>query len=99
MATIWVYADVAPDGTTSVAPELLTKARSIADDVAAVALGPGASGAVAALGDHGASTVYASDDVVFADHPGRPAAFVLAGLLDEHQPDLVLFPGTYEARD
>jgi electron transfer flavoprotein alpha subunit len=99
MATIWVYADVAPDGTTSVAPELLTKARSIADDIAAVALGPGASGAAAVLGEHGASTVYVSDDAVFADHPGRPAAFVLSGLLAEHRPDLVLFPGTYDARE
>ncbi len=99
MPTIWVFADVAPDGSTSAAPELLTKARSLGADLAAVALGPGATQAAGALGAHGASTVYASDDAVFAEHPGRPAAFVLAGLIEEHRPDLVLFPGTYDARD
>jgi electron transfer flavoprotein alpha subunit len=99
MTTIWVYADVASEGTTSIAPELLTKARSIADDVAAVALGPGASQVAPALGEYGATTVYVNDDTVFADHPGRPSAFVLTGLIQEHSPDLVLFPGTYEARD
>jgi electron transfer flavoprotein alpha subunit len=99
MPTIWIYADVASDGSTSAALELLTKARTLGAELAAVALGPGATQAAGALGAHGASTVYASDAEVFAEHPGRPAAFVLAGLLEEHRPDLVLFPGTYDARD
>ena len=99
MATIWIYADVAPDGSTSAALELLTKARSLGADLAAVALGPGATQVAGVLGEHGAATVYASDDPVFAEHPGRPAAHVLTGLIEEHHPDLVLFPGTYDARD
>ncbi|MGE5226295.1 MAG: electron transfer flavoprotein subunit alpha/FixB family protein [Planctomycetaceae bacterium] len=99
MAAIWIFADVAPDGATSAALELLTKARSLGADLGAVALGPGATQAAEALGAYGAATVYASDDPVFAEHPGRPAAHVLTGLLEEHHPDLVLFPGTYDARD
>jgi electron transfer flavoprotein alpha subunit len=99
MPTIWVYADVGPEGASSSALELLTKARSLEARVEAVALGPGAGGAAAALGAHGAERVYASDAAVFADHAGRPAAHVLASLVEEHKPDLVLFSTSYDARD
>jgi electron transfer flavoprotein alpha subunit len=77
----------------------LTKVRSLGDDIAAVALGPGATAAAGELGAHGAAHVYASDDQVFADHPGRPAAHVLTALIEEHRPAFVLFPSTYDARD
>src|SRR5207247_4384610 len=46
-----------------------------------------------------ASTVYASDAPVFADHPGRPAAHALARLVAEGAPDVVLFAQTYDSRD
>ncbi|HET9671807.1 MAG TPA: electron transfer flavoprotein subunit alpha/FixB family protein [Actinomycetota bacterium] len=96
---VWVYVDVTPDGPAPSALELLTRARDLGDDVAAVALGPGAKGAAAALGEHGASTVFASDDEVFAKHLAQPAAHALAALVEEHQPDLILFGASYDARD
>ncbi|MCA1726583.1 MAG: electron transfer flavoprotein subunit alpha/FixB family protein [Actinobacteria bacterium] len=101
MAKIWVYADVAPDGTVnSGALELLTKARSVdGAEVAAVALGPGATQAAEKLGEYGASTVYAGDDSVFTDFVAQPAAHALAELIKEHQPNLVLFALTYDSRD
>ncbi len=97
---IWVYAEVGPEG--SVAPatlELLTKARSLAADVAAVALGPGAAAAAELLGAYGAATVFASDDAVYADHPGEPAAYTLGLIAREHEPDLILFGPSYDSRD
>jgi electron transfer flavoprotein alpha subunit len=99
MGATWVYAEVTPEGAHPGALELLTKARSLGGDVAAVALGPGATVAAEELGAHGAATVYAGDDQVFADQPGRPAAHTLKRLIDEHAPSLVLFAGTYEGRD
>ena len=99
MATVWVYAEVTPEGPSSTALELLTKARSLGDDVAAVALGPGATAAAPALGEHGAKTVYASDDAVYADALGQPAAHALDALVEQHHPDLVLFSTSYDARD
>lgn len=99
MATVWVYAQVSPEGVHPSALELLTKARALGDRVEAVALGPGATAAAGPLGAHGAARVFASDDEVFADHPGRPAAHVLASLVEEHRPAIVLFATTYEARD
>ena len=99
MTTVWVYAEVRPEGPNPTALELLTKARSIGDEVAAVALGPGATMAAPALGDHGAATVFASDDQVYADTLGQPAAHALHGLIQDHAPDLVLFSTSYDARD
>jgi electron transfer flavoprotein alpha subunit len=98
---VWVYADVGEGGTVnSGALELLTKARSLdGAEVSAVALGPGATEAAAKLGEHGAATVYASDDAVYADHLAQPAAHALHGLIQEHQPNLVLFGLTYPSRD
>ena len=100
MRSVWVYAEVAPGGRVGPAAlELLTKARTLAGDVGAVALGPGASAAAETLGAHGASTVFASEDPLYADHPAEPAAHVLAGLAREHHPDLILFGPSYDSRD
>jgi electron transfer flavoprotein alpha subunit len=99
MAKVWVYAEVAAQGASPSALELLTKARSLGDTVEAVALGPGASASASALGEHGAQTVYWSDDAVYADFLGQPAANALAELVAEHDPQLILFPMSYDARD
>ncbi len=101
MATVWVYADVSADGTPDAAAlEILTKARSLgADAVEAVALGPGATQAAEALGAHGASTVYASDDAAYGDFLSEPAAVAMESLIKEHSPNLVLFATSYASRD
>jgi electron transfer flavoprotein alpha subunit len=96
---VWVWADVTPDGPAPSALELLTKARDLGDEVAAVALGPGAKMSADTLGEHGAQTVYASDDEVFSAHLAQPAVHALVGLIEEHRPDLMLFPASYDARD
>ena len=99
MTTVWVYAEVRPEGPSPAALELLTKAREIGDEVAAVALGPGATESAPALGEHGASTVYVSDDPVYAETLGQPAAHALAELAEAHDPALILFSTSYDARD
>ncbi len=99
MTTVWVYAEIRPEGPSPSALELLTKARTIGDEVAAVALGPGARAAANTLGEHGAARVYASDEQVYADTLGLPAAHTLHALIREHTPDLVLFSTSYDARD
>jgi electron transfer flavoprotein alpha subunit len=99
MALVWVYAEVSPDRPKPSALELLTKARAIGDEIAAVALGPGATAAASALGEHGATTVFASDDAAYDDGLGRPQAFALEQLVNEHAPELILFSTSYDARD
>ncbi len=99
MGAIWVYAEVGADGPTPTTLELVTKARSLGDAVAAVALGPGSTDAAASLGQHGAQTVYASDDPVYDECLARPAVHALHALVQEHGPDVVLFATTYDSRD
>jgi electron transfer flavoprotein alpha subunit len=100
MATVWVYADIMSDGTPAASAfELLTKARDLGDTVEAVALGPGASDAAKQLGEYGATTVYAGDDPVFKEHLAQPAVEAVFGLIGQHQPNLILFPMSYDARD
>jgi electron transfer flavoprotein alpha subunit len=98
LATIWVFAEVGPDGPAPAALELLAKARDLGD-VAAVALGPGASASAAVLGEHGATTIYASDDPVYDECLAQPAAHALHTLVQTHAPDLILFATTYASRD
>jgi electron transfer flavoprotein alpha subunit len=101
MAKVWVYAELDSDGAVGSATlELLTKAATLdGAEVAAVALGPGATAAAAKLGEYGASKVFANDDQLFVDRPGEPAAHVFAGLVGEHSPDLLLFGVDYDSRD
>jgi electron transfer flavoprotein alpha subunit len=99
MPGIWVYADVTPAGVDPSAFELLTKARELDENVAAVALGPGSTEAAARLGEFGATQVFASDDAAFDEYLAQPAAHALHGLIQQHQPELILFGPTYNSRD
>ena len=99
MTSVWVYAEVTKDGPKPSAVELLAKARALGDDVAAVALGPGATGSAKELGEHGAATVHASDNEAFDDGVGRPQAHALEQLAREHSPEVILFSTSYDARD
>ncbi|MEA2580785.1 MAG: electron transfer flavoprotein alpha subunit [Actinomycetota bacterium] len=95
---VWVFAELTPGGPTPATLELLAKAHELGD-AEALALGPGATSAAPTLGAHGARTVYASDDPVYADHLAQPAAHAVKTLIETHGPDLILFPATYGARD
>jgi electron transfer flavoprotein alpha subunit len=99
MAKIWVYAEVVNGKLDPTALELLTKARSLDGELEAVALGPGATEAAGPLGEHGATTVYASDDEVFDEYVAQPAAEALHQLVQEHSPELIVFPMNYDSRD
>jgi electron transfer flavoprotein alpha subunit len=98
VTTVWVYAEIGADGPKPSAYELLTKARALGD-VAAVVFGPGATAAASALGEYGATKVYACDDDRLTEHDGRVAAHALAVLVRANPPDLVLFASSYDSRD
>jgi electron transfer flavoprotein alpha subunit len=99
VAKIWVFAEVDESGKVATgALENLAKARELGD-AEAVALGPGASAAVATLGEHGAKKVYVSDDSVFSDFVAQPSAYALWKLAEQHQPDMIIFAMDYDSRD
>jgi electron transfer flavoprotein alpha subunit len=100
LGKIWVFAEIAGGKPAPVALELLTKARSLATTVEAVAFAPDAAGAAADLGAHGATTLFAGTDPLWGELLlGGPAAEAMATLIAEHKPDLVLFGMTYNSRD
>jgi electron transfer flavoprotein alpha subunit len=95
MAT-WVFAEEIEGAPSGAAFELLAKARELGD-AAAFYVGSGNDGAFAALGAHGASSVFHLDagDAL----PAAAATGALAGLIAEHGPSLVLFGMGYTDRD
>jgi electron transfer flavoprotein alpha subunit len=99
MPKLWVYAEVSDGRVDPTSLEILTRARAIDDAVEAICLGPGATDAAAALGDYGATKVFASDDPVYADYVAQPAAHALGLLVAQHSPELILFSTSYDARD
>jgi electron transfer flavoprotein alpha subunit len=100
LGKIWVFVEIAGGKPSPVALELLTKARSLAGTVEAVAFAPDAAEAATELGAHGATTLYAGTDPVWGEVLlGGPASDALAALIEQHKPDLVLFGMTYDSRD
>jgi electron transfer flavoprotein alpha subunit len=100
MSGIWVYAELGAGGAPDrSAFELLTKARSLDDDVQAVVLGRGANEAAEPLGEYGAKCVHIADDPVYDEYLAEPAAHVLAQLVKRHDPELMLFGASYDSRD
>jgi electron transfer flavoprotein alpha subunit len=94
---VWVFAEAEEGIPVSGTLELLTKARDLGDTVEAVMAVGDADAVAGPLGEHGASKIFAAD-------PGTSLTGVVGGalldkLVDEHQPDLILFDQSYDGRD
>jgi electron transfer flavoprotein alpha subunit len=99
MAKIWVYAEQSQGRPAATALELLSRARELGD-VEAIALGPGAREAAAALGKHGAGRVLVNEDAAFAEYLAEPATDCLAALAaGDPPPDLILFGFSPDSRE
>ena len=95
---IWVFAQASNGAPTTGTLELLTKARSLGSSVAAF-VGGDAGSAAAALGEYGATKVYATGDLGGA-LPGAAVAAAMKAVIDGGDvPDLIMFPQNYEGRD
>jgi len=95
---VWVFAQGNGGVPNSFTTELLTKARSLSDNVSAFVAGDGASLA-ASLGKFGAKKVYSTGDLG-GRLVGVAASSAMKALIDGgNKPDLVLFPQNYDGRD
>ncbi|MFM7892857.1 MAG: electron transfer flavoprotein subunit alpha/FixB family protein [Actinomycetota bacterium] len=95
---VWVFAQGNGGTPNSFTAELLTKARSLTDNVSAFVAGDGASLAES-LGKFGAKKVYATGDLG-GRLVGVAAASAIKSLIDGgNKPDLILFPQNYDGRD
>jgi len=95
---VWVFAQVANGVPTTGTLELLTKARAIGANVSAF-IGADGAGVAGALGEYGATKVYATGDLVGA-LPGVAVSSAMKAVIDGgNKPDLIMFPQNYEGRD
>ena len=95
---IWVFAQVANGAPTTATLELLTKARTLGGALSAFVGGDGAAVA-GALGEYGATTVYATGDLG-GKLPGVAVSAAMMAVVDSGSgPDLIMFPQSYEGRD
>jgi electron transfer flavoprotein alpha subunit len=98
LSTLWVLAEPANASFTTTSLELLTEARSLASNVAAITWGEGGSLATLA-GEYGATTLYDVGELGGA-LPGVPIAHAIETLIASNAaPDAILIPATYDGRD
>jgi electron transfer flavoprotein alpha subunit len=98
MAEILVLAEHIDDDVKKVTLELITLARRFGE-TAVVWTGPGADQAQPRLAEYGAARVYVAADSVFDDYVVAPAAELLAQLVREKSPALVLLAGTAQGKE
>jgi electron transfer flavoprotein alpha subunit len=100
---VWALAEISGGKLASISLQLASKAAELAGALggnsAAVALGTNTQAAAADLGACGVQTVYASEGSVYDEYLTQPHVEALAGLIQQHQPRLVLFGGTNFGRD
>ena len=94
---VWVYAEGEDGKATSATLELLTKAREIGDTVEAVYSGADADTIAPQLGEYGATKVHSVDHG--SSLSGVIGGALLAKLVADEQPDLILFAQSYDGRD
>ena len=94
---IWVFAQESNGAPTSATLELVAKARTLGTVTAFV--GGDASAIAGALGEYGATKVYATGDLGGA-LPGPAVSAAMKAVIDGgDSPDLIMFPQNYEGRD
>jgi electron transfer flavoprotein alpha subunit len=98
MAEILVLADHAGADVNKVTYELITLARRFGEP-AVVWTGPGAEEAQERCGEFGAARIYAAGDAQFDEYVVEPAAELLAQLVRDSSPALVLVAGTAEGKE
>jgi electron transfer flavoprotein alpha subunit len=93
-----VYAEISDEKITPTTLEMLTKAAEVGK-AEAVLLGPAPAGAAEILAQYGASKIYHSADSIYKDCLTLPAAETVAGLIQKHDPAVMLFASSYAGRD
>ena len=103
MNNIFVYIETEGGVIADVSLELLTKGRELAATLGvkleAVVIGENLAGMEKELARYGADTVWVADDKELAPVLAQPHAAVMCGLVEEEEPQIVLFGATGVGRD
>src|SRR6516225_11144106 len=98
MAEILVLAEHTGDDVKKVTLELITLARRFGEP-SVVWTGPGAEQGQARCAEYGAARMYVAADAAIDDYVTAPAAELLAQLVAEKSPALVLLAGTAQGKE
>ena len=98
MTEILVLAEHVDADVKKVTLELITLARRFGEP-SVVWTGPGADSGQARCAEYGAARVYVADSADFDDYVTAPAAELLAQLVQEKSPALVLVAGTAQGKE
>ncbi|HOO56012.1 MAG TPA: electron transfer flavoprotein subunit alpha/FixB family protein [bacterium] len=103
MANVWVIAEVKEGSLKKVTLEMLSKGQELASKAGGalegVLLGSGVEALAAEMGKYGASKVYVADDAALADYNGEAYANVLAKIIGENKPGIVLLGASINGKD
>lgn len=96
--SVWVFAQATSGVLTTGTLELLTKARSLTSNVTAF-VGGDATAVAGALGEYGATKVYATGDLA-GNLPGVAVSSAMKKVIEGgDSPTVIMFPQNYEGRD
>ena len=100
---VYVFAQQVDNEISSIAFELLGKAKDLAKDlnteVTAVLLGSGKKGLADQLAEYGADKVIVVDDPELKDYRTEPYAHGLASVINKYKPEIMLVGATAIGRD
>ncbi len=100
---VYVFAQQVDNEISSIAFELLGKAKDLAKDlntdVTAMLLGSGVKGLADQLAEYGADKVIVVDDPELKEYRTEPYAHALASIINQYKPEIVLVGATAIGRD
>ena len=100
---VYVFAQQVDNEISSIAFELLGKAKDLAKDlstdVTAVLIGSGIKGLADQLAEYGADKVILVDDPELKDYRTEPYAHALASVINQYKPEIMLVGATAIGRD
>ena len=100
---VFIYAQQVDNELSSIAFELIGKAKELASDlgteVTAVLLGSNVKGLTDELGEYGADKVIVVDNPELATYRTEPYAQALAAVINEYKPEIMLVGATAIGRD
>ena len=100
---VYVFAQQVDNEISSIAFELLGKAKDLAKDlstdVTAVLIGSGVKGLADQLAEYGADKVIVVDDPELKDYRTEPYAHALSSVINKYKPEIMLVGATAIGRD
>ena len=101
---VFIFAQQVDNKISSIALELLGKARDLANDldtktVTAVLIGSGVASLADELAEYGADRVIVVDDPELKEYRTEPYAHALASVINEYKPEIMLVGATAIGRD